>query len=364
MTSYAVIVRIGSKRDESVIIIAVHNMVRKQCVSSEKVAQMVAFQSAGLSQREIAAQVHVAQSVVQRCLARYQATSSFSHRKPPVRKRVTSRQTDSAIRRLAVQNPTASSTYIASQLPPGDTVSTRTIRRRLQKDFQLRAYHPACAPLLSRKNIADRLAFAHKYHHWTAAQWCSVMFSDETMIKQFYSFSSHVRRPVGQRYNSRYTIPRVKNSPQTMLWGCISGAGTAGLHFFPPHSTVNAAVYLQLLQEQLPMHMAAHHCSTFQHDGAPAHSAKLVKNWLSNQPYDVLGPWPGNSPDLNPIENCWGVMKKKLALQKPTSLSDLKQKAVAIWNAEITTDFCRRLCMSMPERLNAVLVAKGGITKY
>ena len=31
--------------------------------------------------------------------------------------------------------------------------------------------------------------------------------------------------------------------------------------------------------------------------------------------------WPGNSPDLNPIENLWCVMKNKVSEKHPTSLS-------------------------------------------
>jgi predicted transcriptional regulator len=340
------------------------DMTRNKCISSVKVSQMVALQATGMTQTAIADYLHLNQSVVQRCLARYHATGSFSHRNPPIRKRVTSRQTDSLIRRLVVQNPTSSSTFIASQLPPSVSVSTRTIRRRLQIDFKLRAYHPACAPLLSHKNIADRLAFAKKYQNWTAEQWCSVMFSDETIIKQFYSCSSHVRRPVGARYNIRYTIPRVKHSPQIMIWGCISAQGTGGLWFMPPNSTITAAVYLEVLQEKLPNLMDAHHCSTFQHDGAPVHSAKIVKAWLSTQGINILGPWPGNSPDLNPIENCWAVMKKKLAKWKPTSLNDLKEKAITVWNQECSAEYCQSLITSMPDRIAAVLAAKGGLTKY
>jgi hypothetical protein len=125
------------------------------------------------------------------------------------------------------------------------SVSTRTIRHRLQKDLHLRAYRPACTPLLSRKNIADRLAFANKYAAWTVEQWRQVMFSDETLVKQFYSFSAHVRRPVGQRYNARFTIPRVKFSPSTMVWGCMSAHGCGPLWFMPENTTIKAATSLQ-----------------------------------------------------------------------------------------------------------------------
>ena len=36
----------------------------------------------------------------------------------------------------------------------------------------------------------------------------------------------------------------------------------------------------------------------FQHYGAPCHKAKVITKWLWEQNIDILGPWPGNSPDL------------------------------------------------------------------
>ena len=153
-----------------------------------------------------------------------------------------------------------------------------------------------------------------------------------------------------------------------MIWGCISAEGRGGLWFLPQGKTVTADLYLQILQEKLPVWMDQRHCTIFQHDGAPAHSSKKVKQWLTEwlqeNESEMLHGWPGNSPDLNVIENAWVMVKKKVAEMKPTSRDDLISKIKQVWVQQITPEYCKELVRSMPRRIASVLAAKGGPTKY
>lgn len=75
-------------------------------------------------------------------------------------------------------------------------------------------------------------------------------------------------------------------------------------------------------------------------------------------------PWPGNSPDLNPIENCWAHLKRKIAQKRPKTKAEFKLAIDQSWKNDITTDYCRNLIKSMPDRIRAVMKARGGPTKY
>ena len=74
---------------------------------------------------------------------------------------------------------------------------------------------------------------------------------------------------------------------------------------------------------------------------------------------------PAQSPDLNPIEHLWGILKRKLASHKepPASIDELWKRVEAEWE-KISAKECRDLIESMPRRVAAVLKAKGGYTKY
>ena len=176
-----------------------------------------------------------------------------------------------------------------------------TISRRLSREFNLKLYKPARKPRLTPVMKAKRLAFAKKYRDWTIQRWSKVVFSDESTFQQFVVRKRHVRRPPGKRYNDKYTVSTIKHPPSQMIWGAMSQHGIGGLFFLPSGTTINGEKYVQLLSDNLQLHMQVHRCNIFMQDGAPCHRSKLVTNFLKKKKVKVLD-WPRNSPDLNPIE--------------------------------------------------------------
>jgi hypothetical protein len=77
--------------------------------------------------------------------------------------------------------------------------------------------------------------------------------------------------------------------------------------------------------------------------------------------------WPPSSPDLNPIENIWRILKQKLRNRKPYggwSLKDLQEAVLDIWDHEITVEDFNKYIDSLPERLEKVRFRKGAQTHW
>ena len=107
------------------------------------------------------------------------------------------------------------------------------------------------------------------------------------------------------------------------------------------------------------------------HDDDPAHTATATKDFVNDEGqsrgFSVLE-WPTSSPDLNPIENFWYMLKEHLAQRgRAKSLDELClwiDDAMACFNAPEQEDYFQKLYDSMPERLHQVCELHGGITKY
>ncbi len=91
-------------------------------------------------------------------------------------------------------------------------------------------------------------------------------------------------------------------------------------------------------------------------------SKKGTKSWFNDHGVTVLDK-PANSPDLNPIENLWGIVKRKMRDTRPNNADELKATVKETW-ASISPQQCHKLITSMPCRIEAVIKAKGVPTKY
>jgi transposase len=195
--------------------------------------------------------------------------------------------------------------------------------------------------------------------------WNSIIWSDETTVRQapkgkdlfYYVHQSTTREEMDinpQIHSGGFSV---------MFWGCFSALGLGPLVALD--GTMNAESYVELLQEYVvPELEAAGRPMRFMQDNAPCHTAGIVKDFFRRKQIPVLD-WPPQSPDMNPIENLWAVIKHRRQKKygTPSSKDELIEQVFDIWTS-VEDSLISALANSANSRIAAVLKAKGKNTKY
>lgn len=336
--------------------------------SPKKRAVAVTLRKEGYTLQAIAKKIGggATESGVWKVFRKFQETGKVIDKARAGRPRLSSRREDRSLVRLSM----AARRKSLSQLKADWSIaaSRYTVRRRLL-DAGLKARTPRKKPLLNLLQRQRRIQWAKEHLSWSEDQWSRVLWSDESKISVFGNDGpQHIWRRVGEAGLPQCTVPTTKHPESVMLWGCMAASGVGRLHVVK--GTVNAQVYINeiLTQKMLPSASDLFGSSSarrfiYQQDNAPAHTANICQAWFKKNGIEVLD-WPGNSPDLNPIENLWSVLKKLVAREQPSSKRTLIEAIIKSWNHVIDHDTLKKLVASMPRRCAAVIKAKGYATKY
>lgn len=152
------------------------------------------------------------------------------------------------------------------------------------------------------------------------------------------------------------------------VWCGISSAGILGPYFFD--GTMTGAKYVTLLQDFAGPHVMQHGLF-LQQDGAPAHYALAVRDWLNaNLPNRWIGrrgpfEWPARSPDLTVCDFfLWGYIKHQVYSQgKPATLDELRDAIQEACDA-VPLDMCSRACNAVVSRYEDCIAAEGKALPY
>ena len=331
-----------------------------------EIGRIIQAREDGYSLKNIADKIGRSKSTVQHFWERYQESGRVERKGGAGRKRKTSEFEDKQIAKEVLADRSITAKQIKYNLGLGH-VSDDTIERRIHEQVGFSSFFKIKKNFVSPANRVKRLEFARAHLDWTVEQWRSVLWSDESPFVLRFAGRTRVWRLPNERYEPFATKATVKHDKRINVWGCFAARGVGCIRVVD--GNLDQHQMLTILQESVLNSVRRlfplgepNNDYLFQQDNDPKHTSKLVQNWLQNLRIPLL-PWPAQSPDLNPIENLWSILDRRLQDRCPQNEAQLFNIIKSGWEA-FEVGLLENLVDSMPARCAAVIAANGYCTKY
>jgi transposase len=243
--------------------------------------------------------------------------------------------------------------------------------------FARHGYHyhvPDCKPFISKQNKLKRWTFSIANWDRQVDYWRKGYYTDETITRTDILRRRRLLRKRGERRSLdciQFTFHSGHKS--VMAWAVI-GYNYKSPLYFVSYEGEGKGFTQQKYAEQIlqgPLKELFDKPGDFfcVEDNSKVHGKSDTKrngglcNAVRVECHINSIEWPPSSPDLNPIENIWRVLKQRLRNRRPHggwTLSNLKEALVDIWEKEISIRLINRYIDTMPQRITMVRLRKGG----
>lgn len=346
------------------------NRRRNSELSIGQRASILASLSAKQSVTKIAEDHNVSRQTIYNTRDRWQRDQLIKSRPRKGRPPITSRQ-KRYIYNLARKHPRWSYKAIIADLD--ESISKRTVQRILRR-FNLRKWKSKKRIHLTADDAKARRRFWRQWMRFD--HWEDILFSDECTVQrgsnspvQFvFRFQDEALRP------DLVNLTTHGRDISLMVYATIWIGGRSDLVVMErdpdaPRGGYSTNSYIKALEQGLlPFYEPGF---IYQQDNAPIHRSAATEYWFETHGIWVME-WPPHSPDLNPIEPVWSLLKRELFRRYPNLANgrrrnvdwiDFKAALIDSWN-HLDQDTIDRLIVSVPRRIKAVLEARGWYTKY
>lgn len=336
-------------------------------ISQQDRTQIIYLHGRGLSCAIISAQMGICRRTVERWVQRFKRTGATAQQPIPGRPLALNADQRAQVIQIAKSDGGKKSLreiLCASRL----NVTRRTILNYLHKyAICLHSCRRKDAAMLKPRVRLNRvqwvLQIRELWVHWAAR----TIYVDESI---FYSTQNYRLKIWAHKHSGEMHIEYVIGSGWRSV--CVF-AGLCGDELLPPYFSARSFDWPQLIdvlnELYLPVIMDKFGDSDWriQMDNSPVHRARAVTNWVNEQ--DTLRGriifQPPYSPDLNPIEHVWARIKRMISREIYNTEDEIRSAVIRAFDA-VNRDkaFLCALTRSMPRRMQAVLDAQGGPTRY
>lgn len=288
----------------------------------------------------------------------------------PIRKRHdvrndrTSSENVNRIQEFVNEDPGRSMRSIARELE----MSNATVRKIVHEDLRYRSYVMRKGHFMTQQTKERRLDKAKKLlskFKNSKEKSPLIFFSDEKNFQQDQVVNKQNNRWLCKNINEVPIIMKTKFPAAIMVMGVVSNEGDImAPHFFSKGLRLNSDTYLEVLKDIVVPWMkqvANERYFIFQQDGAPAHNAKKVQEFLSTNIPDFWSKdiWPPSSPDANPLDYyVWSVCEREVNKQPHATISSLQVKIIEVFESMDKVNLIKA-CSRFRNRIESIIEVNG-----
>lgn len=328
---------------------------------SDKI-KMVQMRESGKSNAEIARELKRDPKTIKLWLDRWDNETTTDVKSKSGAKKSLDLQQEADLVIATRQNRYSTAASIKNQLNLQCT--DRTIQKYLNRN-EIRSHKDPVKPAVTATNRAGRIGFATILSTWTTEKWIRVVFTDESSFYNKRSCSRRVWRYRGLEDEPPERLPGTYSRIRINVWAAISCKKVEFIERLP--DTFDSTRYLGVLRAVLPAIKHSIPNVIWMHDNVRLHRTANIEEYFQAIQVQKMK-WPPQSPDLNPIENVWGIVSQKLnrlidEFGEAQTADELFDRVVDCATS-IPPETFANLYASLPNRWNQVIQRSGHPTKY
>lgn len=331
-------------------------------ISEERRRRIISLHKQGRSHRDIAATVGCTRSSTLRIVHAYNEEGRISDAFRSGRQRVTTEFEDLMIVAALVDDPFLTTADIKRELKL--KASENVVRLRLQ-EAGLTSWNGNTRLFLTPEFKAMRLKLADEYKGWTADQWQSVVFTNESTVCCKWDKSKKLWR-VLQNWNDPIFVRQLTltNRPFINVWAMVTYQGLGPIVRVADGS-LTSEKYIKLVDDIMVPFLRGgpfrDRSFVLQQDATSTYVSPVVLQHLKERGIQRLH-WQPKCEDLNAVRSAWGIVKERLwrrRLRDPTpdNMWALIEKE---WNKiRARPDLVRSFYATIPEKIQEVINLNG-----